>query len=280
VKAIADFYRTGRRDLPWRGEITPYRVAVSEIMLQQTQAPRVLRKFDPFLKKFPSFAALAEAPTSEVLKEWQGLGYNRRALNLQRLAQEVTEKYKGRLPTTYEELFDLPGIGPNTAGSVLAFAFGVARPFIETNIRSVFIHFFFPETEKKEGRRACKKIGDDRLMPIVGRALAEAMRKGPFKDDPREWYYALMDCGVLLKRTLPNPSRRSAHHVRQSKFEGSNRQLRARILRFVLERPRTSLELEKEFADPLHPAAQVLKNAGDLAKEGFLVQKKDSFVIA
>lgn len=216
TETIRDFYEKAGRDLPWRHGITPYRVVVSEIMLQQTQAPRVVRKFDPFMKKFPSFAALAKASTLEVLREWQGLGYNRRGLNLHRLAQIVMDKHKGKLPKTYDELIDLPGIGPNTAGSILAFAFNIPRPFIETNIRSVYIHFFFPEVEKKEGRKACKKIKDDQLFPFIIKTLLQKKNQA----NPREWYYALMDYGVHLKKTLPNPSRRSAHHVRQSALKG------------------------------------------------------------
>jgi len=279
-KTVCDFYKKHARDLPWRHDTSAYRIVVSEIMLQQTQAPRVVRKFDPFIKKFPSFAALAKAPTLDVLKEWQGLGYNRRALNLHRLAKTVMEKYVGKLPKTYNELVDLPGVGPNTAGSILAFAFNVPYPFIETNIRSVYIHFFFSKVEKKEGRKACKKIKDEQIMPIIEKTLGEATKSGPFKKNPREWYYALMDYGVFLKRTLPNPSRRSAHHVQQSRFEGSNRQLRARILRFVMEKPRTLKEIKKEYADRKHPMEQVRKNMENLVKEGFLTKRKDHYAPA
>jgi A/G-specific adenine glycosylase len=280
---IKKYYAKFKRDLPWRRNITPYRVVVSEIMLQQTQVARVARTFDPFIRKFPSFAALAKSPTVAVLRQWQGLGYNRRALNLHRLAQIVVKKHHGHLPCTYEELVELPGIGPNTAGSILAFAFDIPRAFIETNIRSVYIHFFFPKTEKREGRKACKKIHDDQLMPFIESTLAGAMKDGAvgtsskknlFHNNPREWYYALMDYGVFLKRTLPNPSRHSVHHVHQSKFEGSNRQLRSRILRFVMSGPRTISEIEKEFVDPLHNRVQVAKNIEDLSKEGFIMQKK------
>jgi A/G-specific adenine glycosylase len=270
-KTIWGFYKKYGRDLPWRHDITPYRVVVSEIMLQQTQAPRVVRKFDPFIKKFPSFSALAKASTLEVLKEWQGLGYNRRGLNLHKLAKIVVEKYSGKLPQTYDELLDLPGIGPNTAGSILAFAFNIPHPFIETNIRSVYIHFFFLEVEKKEGRKACKKIKDDQLFPFIEKTLDEK--------NPREWYYALMDYGAYLKRTLPNPSRRSAHHVRQSKFEGSNRQLRSRLLRFVMTGPKTLLEIERECADRVHTIEQVKKNLVDLEKEGFIKEEKGKYFV-
>lgn len=270
-KTVWGYYTRNGRNLPWRENITPYRIVVSEIMLQQTQVTRVAHKFGPFLQKFPDFAALAKAPTIEVLREWQGLGYNRRGLNLQRLAKIVTEKYEGSLPKTYEELVELPGIGPNTAGSILAFAFNIPRAFIETNIRSAYIHFFFPEIERAEGRKACKKISDDEIMPFIEKSLD--------RKKPREWYYALMDYGSNLKRSLPNPSRRSAHHVRQSKFEGSNRQLRSYILRFVMEKPRGVAEIKKKFAGERYGAGQVSKNIDDLIKEGFLKKEKNKYLV-
>jgi len=231
------------------------------------------------MKRFPSFASLAKAPLGQVLKEWQGLGYNRRALNLQRLAQAVMEKFKGKLSRAYDELADLPGIGPNTAGSILAFAFNIPHPFIETNIRSVYIHFFFAKVEKSEGKKACKKIRDDELFPFIQSTLDNAMKSGPFRNDPRKWYYALMDYGAHLKQTLPNPSRRSAHHVRQSRFEGSNRQLRTRILRFIMSGQKTLGQVKKECADRTHTIARVQKNLADLAKEGFIVKVKGRYSI-
>jgi A/G-specific adenine glycosylase len=275
VKTIWDFYDVAGRNLPWRHAITPYKIAVSEIMLQQTQASRVVRKFDSFIKKFPSFAALAKAPTLAVLKEWQGLGYNRRALNLHQLAKTVVEKYAGKLPQNYEDLLELPGIGPNTAGSILAFAFNIPRPFIETNIRSVYIHFFFSEAEKLHGRRACKKIHDDQLLPIIEKSLLEKKNTA----NPREWYYALMDYGSNLKRTLPNPSRRSAHHVKQSKFQGSNRQLRSRILRFIITGQKTLAQIETECVDRTHDTSAVARNLLALQKEGFIEKKSGIFLV-
>jgi len=238
-----------------------------------------MRKFDHFIKKFPSFAALSKTSLSAVLAVWQGLGYNRRALNLHKLAQIVMEKYDGKLPQNYAELVELPGIGPNTAGSILAFAFNLPYPFIETNIRSVYIHFFFPAVEKKEGKKACKKIRDDQLLLLIEKTIIVAMKSGRFKDNPREWYYALMDYGTFLKQTLSNPSRRSAHHVRQSRFEGSNRQLRARILRFIIRGPKTLIEVENEYVDRMHDVDQVKKNADDLTKEGFITKKNGKYSI-
>ena len=118
------------------------------------------------------------------------------------------------------ELLRLPGVGPATAAAVAAFAYGEAHPFIETNIRAVYLHHFFPDRTD---------VSDREILPLVEATLDRA--------DPRSWYYALMDYGVELKRTHPNPSRRSRHHTRQSPFSGSKRQLRAQVLRVVLDRP-------------------------------------------
>lgn len=261
VDTIWTHYKKFGRDLPWRKDTTPYRIVVSEIMLQQTQASRVARKFDSFLLRFPDWQSLANAPTIDVLKEWQGLGYNRRGLNLQRLAQAV----QGNLPQTHAELLDLPGIGPNTAGSIMAFAWNLPHPFIETNIRAVFIHFFFKNTRGK--------VDDKKLMPLITEALADKRNQ----KNPREWYYALMDYGSMLKQTEVNPSRKSKHHVKQSKFKGSNRELRSHILKLVLKGAVTEEEIVKAFPDKKVEA--VLKNIKDLEKEGFIELKGESYRI-
>ena len=244
--------------MAWRDDPTPYKVVVSEIMLQQTQVERVAKKFDSFIKKFPTCESFSSAQTSEVLKEWQGLGYNRRALNLHRTIQQT----KGNIPRTYEELIGLPGIGPNTAGSILAFAFNIPHPFIETNIRTVFIHFFF---KKSRG-----KIDDKRLIPLIEKTLD--------KKNPRGWYYALMDYGAYLKKLHTNPSRKSKQHVKQSKFKGSNRELRSHILKEVLKKPQTIESLIKLFPDKQIIAID--KNIKDLEKEGFISRKKSIYTIA
>jgi A/G-specific adenine glycosylase len=224
---------------------------VSEIMLQQTQVERVKIKFAEFLSAFPSISDLASAPLTDVLRIWQGLGYNRRAIALKRCAEEIVSRYEGQFPRDATELETLPGIGPYTARAVAAFAFGIAEPLIETNIRTIFIHFYF------HGR---DKVSDREIMPLVAATLD--------RHNPREWYYALMDFGVMLKQRYPNPSRRSSHHVKQSRFEGSNRQLRSRLLRAVIATPGiSSIELASGLrADH----GDVEKNLADLEREGFL----------
>ena len=205
------------RDLPWRNIEDPYAVLVSEVMLQQTQVKRVLSYWPRFMALFPTIDALAAADTSDVLAQWQGLGYNRRALSLKRCADICSAERGGRLPETVDELVALPGIGPATAAGVVAFSFDRPALYLETNVRTVFLHELFPGEEG---------VTDARISPLVRLACPDT--------GVRAWYYALLDYGAHLKATLPNPSRRSAHHTRQSAFEGSRRQKRAELVRIVL----------------------------------------------
>lgn len=209
--------RTLYRDLPWRDVRDPYAVLVSEVMLQQTQVKRVLGFWGRWLETFPTLDALAAAPTSLVLERWQGLGYNRRALALKRTAEICSEEHAGVLPVASTDLLLLPGVGPSTAAGIRVFAYGLADVYLETNVRTVFLHELFPDE---------MDVPDTQIVPLVERACDW--------DDPRGWYYALLDYGAYLKTIMPNPSRRSRHHVRQSAFEGSRRQKRAWLLQAVL----------------------------------------------
>jgi A/G-specific adenine glycosylase len=217
-KKIYTYYHTQRRDLPWRKTSDPYKILVSEVMLQQTTSTRVVPKYKEFLKKFPSVSSLAHSDIKTVLMVWQGLGYNRRALLLKKTAEKVAQVYKGKFPKTYEELVKLPGIGPYTANALMAFAYNKPVVMIETNIRTVFIHLLFPDS---------KNISDKVLM--------QRIEKYNDINNPREWYNALMDYGAMLKKTLPNPSRKSLHYTKQSKFEGSDRQVRGAIVKAYIE---------------------------------------------
>lgn len=217
VKTVWDFYHTNaRHTLPWRQTKDPYRILVSEIMLQQTQVDRVVPKYQAFIKAFPNFKKLAEAPLAKVLLHWQGLGYNRRAKMLHECAKAVLKDYKGKLPADETKLRALPGIGPYTARAVLAFAFGTALPLIETNVRTVYIHHFFNEATD---------VTDAMLLPYIERTLPT--------ENPREWYYAVMDYGSCLKRTVGNNITKSKHYTKQSTFKGSDRQIRGAIIRLL-----------------------------------------------
>lgn len=205
--------------MPWRKAITPYAIFVSELMLQQTPVSRVIPKYKSFITAFPNFRALAKAPLSAVLREWQGLGYNRRGAYAKRAAEIIVAEHGGRLPKTVAELVALPGIGPNTAGAMLAYAYDMPALFIETNIRRSFIYFFFPKR---------KRVSDAELLPLISAAATG--------QDPRTWHWALMDYGSMLgsRDRAKNPNRRSAHYAKQSKFEGSRRQVRGKVLKFLL----------------------------------------------
>ena len=215
VSTVNDFYKQhGRHELPWRQTTDPYRILVSEIMLQQTQVARVISKYELFLKTFPTVTSLAKAPLGSVLQAWQGLGYNRRAKMLHECAKSIVSDYKGVWPNDYHTLKSLPGIGAYTASALLAFAFYIATPLIETNVRTVYLHHFF--TEKVV-------VDDSELMLIIESTLDTK--------NPRDWYYALMDYGSYLKQTVGNKNTQSKQYTKQSAFNGSDRQIRGAIIR-------------------------------------------------
>jgi A/G-specific adenine glycosylase len=245
------YYNQHKRSFPWRDESDPYKIVVSEIMLQQTQTCRVMPKYEQFIDVFPGFAELAHASLHSVLVVWQGLGYNRRALALHKIAQRVMNEYAGWLPACHETLQTFPGIGWATAGSICAFAFNQPTIFIETNIRTVYIHFFANNQHN---------IKDKELLPLVEATLDH--------DNPRHWYYALMDYGVMLKSTIANPSRKSAHHVRQSRFEGSDRQIRGIILKLITERE--SMPKDALFSCIDRPQDRIAKALQELIKENLV----------
>ncbi len=263
-KTVWKFYKKSGRSFPWRETQNPYHILVSEIMLQQTQAPRVVAYYNAWIKRFPGFASLAKAPFSQIYPLWQGLGYNRRALALQKLAKEVIEKYRGELPTDLALLQELPGIGPYTARAVSIFSWNRPIICIETNIRRVFIHHFFPEAEI---------VSDEEIIPLLEAAL-------PVKK-AREWHWALMDYGALLRSThqgkLNNPNQRSKHYSIQPKFEGSLRQLRGAILKNLAQGPKTASQMVQELRRKEEPVKNVLLA---LEKEGFIAYKSNTYHLA
>lgn len=257
-KRIYDFYHENKRIFSWRKDITPYRVVVSEIMLQQTQTSRVIHKFDEWMSKFPDFDTLASASVQEVLYAWQGLGYNRRGLALYDFAKRVIREFGGVVPTDPAVLITFKSIGSNTAGSICAFAFNKPVTFIETNIRTVFIHEFFKDVQN---------IDDKQLLPLITEALD--------LENPREWYYALMDYGVYLKKELKVSNTLSKHYVKQSKFIGSKRQMRGAVVRILSRIGKVSYEelcelMLLELPENCWGLESVID---DLEKDGFLEKK-------
>jgi A/G-specific adenine glycosylase len=254
-------YRKHARSMPWRETREPYRILVSEIMLQQTQVDRVRVKYGEFLSAFPDLPTLACAPLDRVLAAWQGLGYNRRAVSLHRIARILEREHRGLLPDDTAALVALPGIGAATANSIRAFAFDAPVVFIETNIRRVFIHEFFPGGEA---------VADAELLPLVAAALD--------RRSPRQWYYALMDYGAALARQVPNPNRRSRTYTRQSRFEGSDRQVRGAILRALVGG--TALTGTGIVRAAGGDGERVLRLLDDLEREGFIQRTGRRFGIA
>jgi A/G-specific adenine glycosylase len=259
-KIIYGHYREHFREMPWRRTRNPYRIFISEVMLQQTQVERVGRKYGEFIRAFPDFSALAKASLSEVLGVWQGMGYNRRAISLKKAAEIIMDDFGGRLPADPDLLRRLPGIGQYSAPAIYTFVTGRPSLFIETNIRRVYIHFFFDDRID---------VRDDEIMPVLARTLD--------KTNPREWYYALMDYGVRLKKEGKNPNRRSAHYQKQPAFHGSTRQMRGMVLRTLLQEPdMTEASLRKKLPAAVVAVDRILEG---LIKEGFVKKTGGKFRI-
>lgn len=224
-------------------------------MLQQTQVDRVIPKYKSFLKRFKTLQVLAGAPLGEVLREWQGLGYNRRAKMLHETAKAIILNHNGKIPESYDELILLPGIGDYTAKAVRVFAWNEPEVLIETNIRSVFLHHFFANKVA---------VSDENLYPYMGEFLD--------KNNPREWHFALMDYGSYLKKTVPNPSRNSTRHTKQKSFKGSDREVRGAILRALISHAKSLSILLKELD---FPEDKIKRQIVALKKEGFIVIRKN-----
>lgn len=233
-QTVWEYYAQHGRDLPWRkpepgGSFDAYKILVSEIMLQQTQVPRVIPKYHAFLGKFPTIQTLATAKLGDVLRVWSGLGYNRRAKYLHEAAKILQRKPR---PWTAEDLKDCKGIGKNTAAAVCVYAYNQPLIFIETNIRTVYIHHFF------HGR---PKVADKELAPLLEASLNP--------EHPREFMWALMDYGTYLKKLVGNLGSHSKHYAKQSAFAGSNRQIRGQVLRLLGQGPLSPAELQKQLSD-------------------------------
>lgn len=244
---IWNFYHQNERSFSWRKKITPYKIVVSEIMLQQTQTTRVIDKFSQWIKAFPSWNELACASELQVLQAWQGLGYNRRGLALHKIAKIVTVEFNSQLPSCPKVLETFPQIGPNTAASICAFAFNQPVTFIETNIRTVFTHEFFQNKNN-----------------IHDRDLLQLIEKTVDHNNSREWYYALMDYGNHLKKSLKNINSASKHYTKQSKFKGSKREIRGFIIKTLTQEHEINISLllkkiKTELQHNKHNAQEIIK---------------------
>jgi A/G-specific adenine glycosylase len=234
-RTVLAYYRThGRHDLPWRipepeGTFDPYKIFVSELMLQQTQVPRVVPKFTEFIEKFPTVDILANAELADVLTVWSGLGYNRRAKFLWQAAQKVAHDHAGNFPKDTQLLMTLPGVGKNTAGAITAYAFNEPVVFIETNIRTVYIYHFLRERQA---------IADNEILELVVATLD--------KKRPRQWYWALMDYGTLLKQMNGSLNMLSKQYTKQS---ASRREVRGKIIRLLTASSLTRQQLDQQVND-------------------------------
>lgn len=242
------------RDMPWRDNTDPYYVLVSELMLQQTQVDRVIPKFNQFMSVFPTIADLAVAPLAEVLTVWSGLGYNRRAKFLHEAAKKVVSDFGGSIPGTYDELVSLAGIGPNTAGAMLAYSFNQPVVFIETNVRTVYFHHFF------EGQSL---ISDKELKEVVAQTVD--------LEHPREWYWGLMDYGSYLKKQGVGHIDKSSHYKKQAPLKGSVREVRGMILKALAKKDYYIDELRAEIPDDPRFKASIKA----LTEEGFIKHDND-----
>lgn len=257
-KKIWDFYKKNKRDFPWRKTFDPYKILISEVMLQQTQTYRVQPKYEAWIKEFPDFETLAKAPFSKVLTLWSGLGYNRRAIYLHKIAKIICSdvSIRGNILNS-DFLQTLPGIGKNTAAAIIVFSQNKYLPFVETNIRRTIIHHFFQNK---------KQVDDKQILSILSSIDSKK---------PREWYYALMDYGSFLAKKTVNPNRKSKHYAKQSKFEGSLRQVRGQILKILLKKKSVKIhELETQIsANHFATALRQLK------KEKFIVLEKGKILL-
>jgi len=245
------------RDMPWRTDTRPYYVLVSELMLQQTQVARVRVKFEEFIAVFPTIKALATAPLSDVLMVWTGLGYNRRAKFLHDAAKQVMERFNGIIPDSFEALVSLPGIGPNTAGAILAYSFNKPVVFIETNIRTVLFAHFFEHGEL---------VTDSQLREVLELVLDH--------EHPREFYWAMMDYGAELKRQGRAALDQSKHYKKQAPLKGSVREVRGLLLKQLTKGAATEQELQSVLGEVDERYPKALEG---LQKDGLIQRSKGRF---
>lgn len=245
---VLSWFAMHQRDLPWRKTTDPYAILVSEVMLQQTQVPRVIPKFEAFMAGFPTARALADASPAAVITAWKGLGYNRRALHLQRAASVIANEHGGTLPPDLATIRALPGVGRYTAGAIMNFAFNVDTPAVDVNVER-FIDYFFPVRAKRSTNDYYAIA--EQLIP-AGQA--------------RAWLHAVMDYTSANLRTRAKNARKPAEP-----FVGSNRYFRGRILDLLRERTTSPDALFAAIGVPLDlPRERFDALLDALEREGFI----------
>jgi A/G-specific adenine glycosylase len=252
-KKVFSFYRKYGRELPWRKTTDPYKILLSELMLQQTQVNRVILYYEKWISRWPTIHALASASLAEVLQAWMGLGYNTRAINLHKAARKIVTKFGNDVLEAMKQYKEIPGVGRYTSQAVQIFSTNANLVTVDTNIRRIFIkEFNLPE-----------KVSDKALWELAERCLP--------RGKSRDWHNALMDYGALFltaKKTGIKPK------TQQSKFEGSDRQIRARILRCLLKEKMSLSELEKTVRIEQIRLRQILDK---MMNEKIIMKKNNSY---
>ncbi|HLD43204.1 MAG TPA: Fe-S cluster assembly protein HesB [Candidatus Nanoarchaeia archaeon] len=244
-KILGHYAKLGR-DFPWRKTKDPYKILVSEVMLQQTQTERVVPKYSAFVERYPNVFALSKANDRELLLLWSGLGYNRRAISLKRACQEIVERFGGEFPKNEADLRSLPGIGPYTSRAVLAFAFNKAVPVVDTNIRRILIHEF--GLDERISFMELEKIAKE-LIP---------------KGKSRIWHNALMDYGAMVATARKTGV---SSLGKQGKFEGSRRWYRSQIVKMALKGNLRTQDVSKQLKTPLRFIRELCL---ELSEEGLI----------
>ncbi len=256
-KMIFVWWKNNKRDLPWRHTSDPYKILVSEIMLQQTQVSRGLPKYLEFVKRFPTVSSLATASTGEILRLWKGMGYNRRALYIQKTAQKIVADFYGVFPQNEQQLKTLPGLGTYTARAVLVFAYKKDIAMVDTNIRQIITHFFFQDVPQSE--KVIQEVADQ-LVP---------------KGKSWEWHQALMDYGAIkLERNEKRTTKKKS-----KPFKETNRYLRGRLLDLVCERQWKELDLvecmTENFRKEKKPIEEIISG---MIKDGLIIRNKAGII--
>ncbi len=252
-KKVFSFYQKNKRDLPWRKTTDPYKILLSELMLQQTQVNRVILYYEKWITRWPDIHALASASLAEVLQAWMGLGYNTRAINLHKAARKIVTEFDNDVLEAMKQYKEIPGVGRYTLQAVQIFSTNADLVTVDTNIRRIFIkEFNLPE-----------KVSDKELWKLAEKCLPIGKS--------RDWHNALMDYGALhltSQKTGIKPK------TQQSRFEGSDRQIRARILRCLLNDTMSLSELKKTFRIEQKRLRRILDK---MVTEKIIVNKNNSY---